>query len=235
MLLAPKGIVKDIDNLLRKFLWEGGRNTGRKMHLVSWEKVKGPKSEGGLNIRDVATQNLAMGGKILWKMIRGKTTWSSKALRTKYFRGHKERCLDSPPLTRKGSPILALCLKSLDLITSNLTWIPGNGSKILFWDDSILGQPPLKDMEGLENIKNWLHLNRKFTLWDLSSWSPDDSWNNWDLGAVPHDLKNDACSLLEALQGLSPTSANLKDKRGWGSSSGLYNAAAGYVALKAIP
>ena len=33
ILLAPKGIVKDIDRLLRKFLWEGGRNKGRKMHL----------------------------------------------------------------------------------------------------------------------------------------------------------------------------------------------------------
>ena len=78
------------------------------MHLISWDKVKAPKREGGLQIRDVATQNLAMGGKILWKMISGKTTWSSKALKTKYFCGHKERCLDCPPWTKKGSPILSL-------------------------------------------------------------------------------------------------------------------------------
>ena len=50
---------------------------GKKMHLVSWDKVKAPRMEGGLQVRDVATQNLAMGGKILWKMIRVKTTWSS--------------------------------------------------------------------------------------------------------------------------------------------------------------
>ena len=165
-----------MDKLMRKFLWEGGRNDGRKMHLVSWNKIKSPKWEGGLQIRDVATQNLAMGGNILWKMIRGKTTWSSKALRTKYFRGHKERCLDRPPRTRKGSPILTLCLKSLNMFSSNLTWIPGNGFKIKFWEDSILGQSPLKALEGMENIKNWLHSNIKFTLWDLSSWGPDDSW-----------------------------------------------------------
>ena len=55
ILLAPKGIVKDIDILLRKILWEGGRNEGRKMHLISWDKVKAPKREGGLQIRDVAT------------------------------------------------------------------------------------------------------------------------------------------------------------------------------------
>ena len=55
ILLAPRGIVKEIDNLLKNFLWEGGRNNERKMHLVSWDKVKAPKWEGGLQIRDMAT------------------------------------------------------------------------------------------------------------------------------------------------------------------------------------
>ena len=49
------------------------------------------------------------------------------------------------------------------------------------------------------------------------------------------ELDSEACPLLEALQGLSPYSIKGKDKRGWGSSSGLYTTAAGYAALKAIP
>jgi hypothetical protein len=235
ILLAPRGIVRDIDNILRKFLWEGGRNEGEKMHLISWDKVKAPRMEGGLQVRDVATQNLAMGGKILWKMIRGKTTWSSKSLRTKYFCGHKERCLDRPPLTRKGSPIFSLCLKALELITSKLSWIPGNGRKIKFWEDSILGQTPLSSLEGLENIKSWLHSNSKVTLWDLSVWDQGGSWLKWDLGDYPQLLETEARTLLEALQGRSPSSARKKDKRGWGSSSGCYSAAAGSAALQAIP
>ena len=178
---------------------------------------------------------MAMGGKILWKMISGKTTCSSKALRTKYFCGHKERCLDHPPWTKKGSPILSLCLKSLDLITSKLTWIPGNGNKIKFWEDSILGQVPLKLLEGMDNIKNWLHSKSKVTLWDLSVWNQDDSWHKWDLGDFPQNLEIEARSLLDALQGFTPSSAKKKDKRGWGSLSGLYLAAAGYAALLAIP
>ena len=141
----------------------------------------------------------------------------------------------SPPRTRKGSPILSLCLNSMDMFTSKLTWIPGNGSKIKFWEDSILGQTPLNSSEGLENIIEWLHSNSKFTLWDLSHWGPADSWIKWDLGAVPHDLELEARTLLDALQGRSPTSSKLKDKRGWGSSSGRYSVAAGYAALKAIP
>ena len=43
MLLAPKGTVTQIDKLLRRFLWEGGKNGEKKMHLVSWDKVKTPK------------------------------------------------------------------------------------------------------------------------------------------------------------------------------------------------
>jgi hypothetical protein len=69
IILAPRGFVRDINNILRKFLWEEGRNEGKKMHLVSWDKVKAPRMEGGLQVRDVATQNLAMGGKILWKIV----------------------------------------------------------------------------------------------------------------------------------------------------------------------
>ena len=65
ILLAPKAIISKIDGLLRQFLWEGGKNGERKLHLVSWDKIKKPKLEGGLQIRDVATQNLALGGKIL--------------------------------------------------------------------------------------------------------------------------------------------------------------------------
>ena len=199
---------------------------GIRSKLQSWKE--GCKSE-------MARHNVAMGGKILWKMISGKTTWSSKALRTKYFFGHKERCLERPPRTRKGSPILSLCMKAINLISSNLTWIPGNGKKIKFWDDSLLGQPPLQHREGMANIKNWLHSVSKTTIWDLSVWNTDDTWKKWDLGAFPQNLENEARSLLDALQGSTPLSTKKKDHLGWGSSIGHYSAAAGYSSLLAIP
>jgi len=174
------------------------------MHLFSWDKVKAPRMEGGLEVRDVATQNLAMGGKILGKMIRGNSTWSSKSLRTKYLCGHKERCLECPPLTRKGSPILSLCLKALDLITSRLSWIPGNDKKTKFWEDSILGQTPLRSLERMDNIKSWLHSNSKFTLWDLSVSDQGNLRLKWDLGVYPRPLETQVQTLMDALQGCSP-------------------------------
>ena len=74
VLLAPKTITNKINEMLRHFLWEGGRNCEKKIHLVSWDKVMKPKMEGGLQIRNVAIQNLVMGGKILWNLITGKRT-----------------------------------------------------------------------------------------------------------------------------------------------------------------
>ena len=41
--------------------------------------------------------------------------------------------------------------------------------------------------------------------------------------------------LLDLLQGKSPISARSKDKRGWGSGSGKYTAAAGYAAILEMP
>jgi hypothetical protein len=114
IMLAPKSIINKIDTLLRIFLWEGGRQTERKLHLVSWEKLKKTILEGGLQIRDVATQNLAMGEKILWSLVSSKSSWSKEVLWKKYFQGKRIRCLECPPKVLKGSPILTLCLRSLD-------------------------------------------------------------------------------------------------------------------------
>jgi exonuclease III len=209
VLLAPKTITNKIDELLRRFLWEGGKNCERKLHLVNWDKVKRPKMEGGLSIRDVAAHNIAMGGKLLWKMITGKRSWSKQILRKKYFTGDRDRCLERPAKTRIGSPIFNLCQRAMPLLKTNLTWIPGNGSKIWIWEDSILGDQPLSDLRETRNIKDWLLNKNCRTLWDISRWKNDakHSWEGWNLGRYPEELKEEATILLDFLQGKSPLSA----------------------------
>jgi ribonuclease HI len=237
ILLAPKTITNKIDELLRKFFWEGGKNCERKLHLVKWDKIKKPKMEGGLNIRDVAAHNLAMGGKLLWNMITGKRSWSKQMLRKKYFSGDRDRCLEKPAKTRIGSPIFHLCQRASPILSNHLTWIPGNGSKISIWDDSILGGLPFSDLREIENIKAWLLNKNCRTLWDISRWKNDAkrTWEGWNLGNYPEELNEEASNLLELLQGKSPLSAESKDKRGWGTSSGVYTAAAGYKIVTGVP
>jgi ribonuclease HI len=61
------------------------------------------------------------------------------------------------------------------------------------------------------------------------------SWAGWNLGNYPEELNAEAFKLLELLQGKSPLSAESRDKRGWGTSSGVYTAAAGYKIVTGIP
>ena len=124
--------------------------------------------EGGLQIRDVATQNLAMGGKILWKIITGRKTWSKQILKKKYFSGDRQRCLERATKLQKGSSVFSLCKRALPFFTPMLSWSLGNGEKINIWEDSILGEQPLINYSDLGNIKDWLQSKNYRTLMDIS-------------------------------------------------------------------
>jgi hypothetical protein len=122
LLLAPSTMIQKINALFKRFLWEGGKQIRRKIHLISWGKVTKPISEGDHNLRDLNAQNLALGAKLLWNLVSGKSTWSKKAIWKKYFHGQRTKCLDWPAKMVKGSPIFNLCLKSMRLFKPNLTW-----------------------------------------------------------------------------------------------------------------
>jgi len=51
-LLAPKIVLNKINTYLRKFMWEGGKTSLKKFHLVKWTMVRVPKLHGGLGIKD---------------------------------------------------------------------------------------------------------------------------------------------------------------------------------------
>ena len=87
LLLSPATVIQKIEALQRRFLWEGGKQSRRKLHLINWEKTSKTLLEGGLNFKKTQAQNLALGEKLLWMMVTGKPTWSKLALWKKYFRG----------------------------------------------------------------------------------------------------------------------------------------------------
>lgn len=125
----------------------------------------------------------------------------------------------------------------MENFSHNLYWIPGNGKKIIIWDDLILGEQPLNHVEGLENIRIWLQSNNLNTLWDISTWTDDTGrrWDSWYLGEIPQRLQVEASLLLDKLQGKSPTKETTKDKRGWGSLTGNFSVSEGYKSMTAIP
>jgi hypothetical protein len=109
-LLAPKLIAGQINKLLRDFLWHGGKGNQCKFHLVSWDTVKWPLREGGLQIRDPSLVNTALGCKILWKMHSDPTHPVSKTLMHKYIPNAKIRNLQNA-MNRKSTLLWKLCIK----------------------------------------------------------------------------------------------------------------------------
>jgi ribonuclease HI len=237
IMLAPSGFISQIESLLRRFLWKGGNHNENKLPLVSWGKVTKPYSEGGLQIRDLRSQNLALGAKLLWKLVSGKLTWRKNALWKKYYSGARRNCLNTTPKVSKGSPIFTICQKASGFFNPPLTWIPGNGENILIWEDSILGEPPLDSILGTTNIKNFLHAQHLLTIWDISKWHSDETkiWKDWNLPRSPSHLHNEETRLITLLQGKSPIATNKKDRRGWGHQSGTYTVSEGYKLIKANP
>ena len=65
--LLPKTIVKKLDQIRRKFFWQGGR-TRKKYHLVKWEKICKRKRKGGLGIKNLRKMNISLLCKWWWKL-----------------------------------------------------------------------------------------------------------------------------------------------------------------------
>ena len=67
LFILPKKVLKDVEQLLRRFLWKGpSLNTGGAK--VAWEDVTLPLEEGGLGIKKLQDWNYAAMGKHLWQM-----------------------------------------------------------------------------------------------------------------------------------------------------------------------
>ena len=214
--------------LLRSFLWNGGNNGGGKnFALVSWKTIKLPRKEGGLQIRDLKAQNLAIGAKLLWNMLDSKPSWCSKVLKTKYLPGLRLRCLEGEQLKAKGSSIYRLCKKILPHFIEKLHWIPGNGKEIKIWQDSIQGKPPPR----LPRLQQWMEDRGMSTLWSISEWEQNNPqrWSAWALPNCPAALEEEKSQLISHLAGIAPVSTKQRDRRGWGTRTGSYMTAEGYA------
>jgi hypothetical protein len=82
---------------------------------VNWSIVRVPKSHGGMGNKDHSLMNLAMGFKLLWRLISGKYDLWKKIIQKKYFEGHMKRCLDNVTEIREGSHIWKLLKATLPI------------------------------------------------------------------------------------------------------------------------
>ncbi|KAL0401921.1 UNVERIFIED_CONTAM: putative ribonuclease H protein [Sesamum latifolium] len=65
--ILPKGVLKAVEARMRKFLWQGGRDSGAVK--VAWIDVCKPLEEGGQGIRRLEPLNRALMNRHLWDLI----------------------------------------------------------------------------------------------------------------------------------------------------------------------
>ena len=172
-----------------------------------------------------------MGAKLIWTLLVPKPSWSSQALKAKYFRGSRLRCLEGVLRNQNGSTIHKICLKALPQFIDGLYWVPGNGKRIKIWHDSVLGKTPPQ----LPHLQQRMDALGMTTYWDISKWgnSASKHWIGWNLPELSDDFDAEKSQLLEHLVGIAPLSQNQRDKRGWGECSGNYTASEGYLRFSA--
>ena len=90
------------------------------MHLGSWDILKRPISEGGLQIRDPGLANPTMGGRLIWELYTNKNHPVSMIFWMKYLKVGSLRNITTSN-TFSWTTIWNLCRKGLTISTNNST------------------------------------------------------------------------------------------------------------------
>ena len=122
--------------------------------------------------------NLALGGKLIWKLYTVRKHLVSKMFWMKYLKGASFKNLKSIN-TPTGTTFWNLCKRGIDNIHHQLYRIPGSGKRIFLWDDNILGNPPLSSFTSLIEIKSWLTNKELLRLTDICFWDSEGNWVGW--------------------------------------------------------
>nr|KAJ0198574.1 hypothetical protein LSAT_V11C700342390 [Lactuca sativa] len=70
VVLLLKGIIKEVEKIMRNFLWSSGQNS-KGIAKVSWNEICKPKIYGGLGLKNLRDWNIALLSSRIWKIISG--------------------------------------------------------------------------------------------------------------------------------------------------------------------
>ena len=143
---APISILKKLESIRRDFFWGGSSDT-KKIAWIAWDKVIGPREQGGLGIGSLKIFNQAMLAKWWWRFLLEENALWRKTIVSIHGTCGGLRVDSSSPY--KSGPWYHIMRLKDDLSTYGVT-LPlifkrkvGNGASTRFWVDQWLGGPPL--------------------------------------------------------------------------------------------
>ncbi|KAM7481515.1 hypothetical protein LguiB_006098 [Lonicera macranthoides] len=171
----PATVAKNIEKLMRNFLWES-MDKGKGEHLVAWKIVSKSKEMGGLGIGNLVKRNEALLGKWLWRFsLETESLWH-KIIKSKY--GLSDNSWDSTKI-RRGTyrnPWKAI-VQGFENFRKNIRYKVGNGSKVSFWSDLWLGNETMQArFPALFRVTR----DSKAKVADYTNWVSDSSFS-WDI------------------------------------------------------
>ena len=135
----PDTLLTEIHSMLSQFWW-GQKGAERRMVWIKWDTMTRPKKDGGLGIKDLRAQNLALLGKQCWRLMKYPNSTISRMLKAKYFRYtdflHAE--IGSVPSWGWRS-----VLEGRKVIEKGLLWKIGSGTNVRIFHDPWLPPPVL--------------------------------------------------------------------------------------------
>ena len=80
----PKGLIKDLEVLSRKFWWGYGDGS-RKVHWVHWKKLCQDKDMGGMGFKEIEKSNDTLLAKQVWRMINNPNSLCQWVFKARFF------------------------------------------------------------------------------------------------------------------------------------------------------
>ena len=130
----PKGLIKEIEVLIRKFWW-GYNGEARKGHWVKWERLCEAKEVGGMGFKEIEKFNQALLAKQVWRMINNPDSLRHKDFKARFF----PNCSILEALEGNGGSYVWKSICSVrDVVKRGMVWRIGNGTSVSIKEDKWL-------------------------------------------------------------------------------------------------
>ena len=231
IIMAPAGAHKQMELIIRSFLWQGGKQDNKKFSLVKWEQVTLPCENGGIEICLPRLMNISLRTKIIWRMINGNGHWWEKVLTMKYLNCHITKLITDTIPDSPCTQIWKLVKRIIPLIRDQISKNPGNGKTISIWEDTIMGKNPLNQQQNLRGLQRWMEEQRFNTLYSILNWD-QNNWVRCKKLATPPRLKSKWKILKFHLAGVAPINKEKHYDSFWDQNGGDYTVKSGYNLLQ---